>query len=66
MPFRFGSFDIGRIRGKVQAFGTNSQHVVGGIIEGDVLHFPHMFEHSQSILCPQRDLVKLLRQQGTH
>lgn len=52
MPFRFGSFDADRIRSEVQTFGTNGQHVVRGVIEGDVLPLSHMFQHSQPILRP--------------
>lgn len=62
MPFRLGSFHIGHIGGHIQAFRTNGQHMVGGVIEGDVFHLSHMFKHSQPILCPQWDLVKLVRQ----
>lgn len=59
MPFRFRAFNVNRIRCEIQAFSTNSKHVVQRVLEGNVLHHLHMFEHSQSVLRAQRDLVKL-------
>lgn len=52
MSFGFGSFDIGRVRGEVQAFYTNGQHMVGRVIKGRVFYLSHMFKDGQAILCP--------------